>query len=176
MDPLARHSLWLNRMSNPTKTGDIAFTEAFNLYYEKGFRDSSEKGSTPKDLKDSIEKEHELNKVIDFQAQGNNTVVFHADTHSDKTTKALIQAVKHSINGYSGNIEEGIQLSDDTLNDLYSYFLGEYDRILQVNAQNEDPNFPESKKLKGYHASKGKPGLGSVFNIYYFLKNLEGFY
>ena len=171
MDPLARHSLWLNRMSNPTKTGDIAFTEAFNLYYEKGFRDSSEKGSTPKDLKDSIEKEHELNKVIDFQAQGNNTVVFHADTHSDKTTKALIQAVKHSINGYSGNIEEGIQLSDDTLNDLYSYFLGEYDRILQVNAQNEDPNFPENKKLKGYHASKGKPGLGSVFNIYYFLNS-----
>ena len=171
MDPLARHSLWLNRMSNPTKTGDIAFTEAFNLYYEKGFRDSSEKGSTPKDLKDSIEKEHELNKVIDFQAQGNNTVVFHADTHSDKTTKALIQAVKHSINGYSGNIEEGIQLSDDTLNDLYSYFLGEYDRILQVNAQNEDPNFPENKKLKGYHASKGKPGLGSIFNIYYFLNS-----
>ncbi len=168
-DPLSKHSLWLNKMVNPTKKGDSVFADTFNLFYEKGYRDSSEKGSTPKDLKDSIEKEHELNKIISFQAQGKDTVVFHADTHSDKTTKAFIQAIKQSVDGYTGNIEEGIQLSDDSLTDLYSYFLAEYDRILQVNEQNEDPNFPAHKKLKGYHGTKAKPGLGSVFNMYHFL-------
>ena len=131
----------------------------FKFDINKGSKITSDKNSENVEVKDQIEKMHEVNKIYLFQNSGNDISTFHSDTYSDKPSKVTITVPKQEIK-YTGNIDSGLQLDSSTLDVLYNYFLNEYNRILLVENNND------LRPIKGY---SGENGTGRLFFTYSFL-------
>lgn len=164
-DAFASRSRYLNIL----KAGeDKGFINSFGLFYELGSTNKSG-GDSTKMLKDMTPREHQIAKLKHFQNQGRRNALFFYDTLSDKTTKPIIQ-VNKVVTGYSstkGIDAKDIILSDENLEQLYIYFLSEYNRINNTAKQNT--SLPTYELIKGYHDIGKDVGMGKYFNIYYFL-------
>lgn len=161
-DDFAKNSKYIKLLLN----NDEDFMNAFELNYELGAKNSSS-NSDSKRLNNMSEREHEITKLKYFQNQGRRSGYFFFDTLSDKTTKAIVKTLKVSVDLTEGSIDNGIKLSDNTLEELYVYFEAELERVNRVKEQNQ--SLENKDRIKGYHDIGKNLGMGKFFNIYFFL-------
>lgn len=167
-DRFAQSSIYLKAIANPVANPE--FAKIFKLRYELGTRNRASLDGTDKLLQEMVEREHQILKITDFQNSGNRAAAFHYDTLSDKITKPIIDAPKRDVMyaTASQSVDAGnITLAGQTMDDLYTYFEAEYNRINDVREQNG--TLQNHEKIKAYHDIGKKEGMGKFFNIYYFL-------
>lgn len=164
VDAFASQSIILEEMENENTSFKLLPSILLN------FKNASNKGAKSKELTESTTKEHEFVKASLFFNNGKDTSVFLSDTHSDKSTKISQEMTKQIVDGLNGSVDGTIKLTPKTKNTLRRYFTAELKRINLVNSQNEEFKDQPWKLLEEYHLTKGgKPGQGTLFNIYYFL-------
>ncbi len=154
----ASTSIWGNKyLNNPT------FRDNFSLsYFDTTGTDES--NITNKTFNKMSTKEKELTRISLYQNQGRNGAKFMGLIPSDKTTLPLITAPRIPIILN----ETGQVTNKEGKNALYTPFIAEYNRILQVQKQQKDPSV---EKIDGYHN-----GMGEKFLIYdFFNGNTELF-
>lgn len=172
-DTFAKRSRVLNMINNPTEN-----VVKPTISYELGARNTSS-DNPAKLLKNMSQREHTIARLAAFQNDG-KLPEFMYDTLSDKVTKPYIGGIgKLSVAGYTIGDKGRIQLNSDTMDSLMIYFNAEYDRIKQVEQENQlynDKNKGQSwKALKNYHdildknGDVKKLGMGKFFHMYYFL-------
>lgn len=167
-DHFAQESIYLQAIANPVKNPE--FAKIFKLRYALDTRNRAALDSEGKLLQDMTEREHQISKLVDFQNSGNRAAVMHYDTLSDKITKPVIDVLRQDVMyaTETQTIDAGnIALTENTMNNLYRYFLAEHKRIKDVTVQNK--TLEKHQLIKGYHDIGNKEGMGKYFNIYYFL-------
>lgn len=148
----ASTSMWLKNLIN-----DPIMKENFGLeYYDTLGTDESNAINKPLSRQSTREKEY--TRIGLYQNQGRTSAKYLGLIPSDKTTLPIITAtrIKVVIDMNTAEIR-----NREALDALYTPFLAEYKRILDVQKQQNDPTID---KIVGYHN-----GMGEKFLIYDFL-------
>lgn len=148
------NSIWANKYKNDSK-----FREDFNFHIFDSLG-TAESKITNKSFSKMSNKEKEFTRIGFFQNVGKNTSIFFGPIPSDKTTLPLINVAKTKV-----VIDiNSLQLrNSESINAMYTPFIAEYNRIKDVQSQQEDPKFKD-RLIDGYHND-----MGEKFLIYDFL-------
>lgn len=157
--PYASKSFWLTQLlTNPT------FKNNFGMFYLDTIG-NSRTNQVNKPFKRMNTKEKEFTRIGLFQNQGRGTDNRSTDIGyflglipSDKTTIPVFKTLKVNV-----RVDDQLRFNRDTIDVIYDQFISEYNRVKQVQQQNDDPSI---QKISGYH---GKNSAGNKFIVFRFL-------
>jgi len=157
----AANSIWGNKY-----VSDPAFRQNFVIHPLDSLG-SNETNQPNKVFSKMNNKEKEFTRISNYQNEGRPNSMFLAPIYSDKPTPMVIEVPKIPVKLNEGSL---VVKNDAAKRALYAPFIAEYNRIREVQSQQENPEF-QDRLLQGYHF-----GMGEKFLVYDFLnKNKELF-